>query len=104
MGLQQADSQQMQGCQHNADREAELKIQSARLSISEFIQWVWHKYPLPLRFEQNQFGGSSTGATKKERGLVRKALLCHHSDKYTMHDDRLKIIASAVCQILTGKL
>jgi len=104
MRLQRADRQQMQGCQHNADREAELKVQSARLSTSEFIRWVWHKYPLPFRFEQNQFGRSSTGATKKERGLVREALLYHHSDKYTMSDDRVKIIASAVCQILTGKL
>jgi len=40
MRLQQPDRQKMQGCQHNADREAELKVQSARLSTSEFIQWV----------------------------------------------------------------
>jgi len=70
MRLQQTDRQKMQGCQHNSDREAELKIQSARLSTSECIQCVWHKYLPPLRFEQNQFGGSSTGATKEERGLV----------------------------------
>jgi len=101
--LQQTDRQKMRGCQHNADREAELKIQSARFSTSECIQWVWHKYPPPLRFEQNQFGGF-TGATKEDRGLVRKALLYYHSDKYTMYDDRVKIIASAVCQILPRKL
>jgi len=86
MRLQQTDRQQMQGCQHNADREAELKIQSARLSTSEFIQWMWHKYPPPLPCERNQFGGSSTGATKEERGLVRKALLYYHNVKYTMYD------------------
>jgi len=38
MRLQRADRQQMQRCQHNADRDAEVKVQSARLSTSEFIQ------------------------------------------------------------------
>lgn len=91
------------GCRHNAEREAELKSQSNLLNASDFIHWVWHKYPPPLPFEQKQFGAMA-GVAKEDRTLIRKALLYYHNDKYSMYDERVKTIASAVCQSLTSQL
>ncbi len=107
MALRNSQSSQtqqgLQGCRHNADREAELKTQSSRLSTAAFIHWLWHKYPPPLPFDENQFGHLAA-ANKEERFLIRKALLYYHGDKYTVYDDRVRTIAGAVCQTLTAKL